>query len=498
MSLKMLVESLRAIPAKEIRNVGTKLARERVVYPPKWEDGKTQVHQAIWRKTKGYNLRLRAFLKKTPSETTLLLTTLLDQVRGMQFTPGTFKVNTEVYWPTEAFLQERDLGDLTEVRVRGSFYACDPAKVRIGFPGNSHELEVELKDKSLQISAQGDYSALLPRLINELKPQFATIRLSASDAQCWLNKTKGFWKRRLKRALQPKKQTHLALQMGGGISFVEKEEIETTIATSMLSACAEGIGKPLINEVTGEQSFVVKLTKVLSRKSQILPMLQSVVQIIGDLKTRTVFDYPLLTTSQAKEMLEKEIDDIVSRSYEDWSFFGTNTHMVRGPLVKRLVREHFGFDDDILVHFEEMDAPQYLAFLQNRGFKYDGEMEKKLEPPYILKEMYLLQFFRQSYANDPCDSVERFRCWYVNSAPTVKITGKAESDASRITSLSLPAQALLSGFSLEECSRQGDNEVAISPHSENRVHFWIRISLDSCRLLNLQEKVCKIMGVVCY
>lgn len=495
MAIKTLVESLRALPADQLRDAGAKLAQEHVVYPNDWEDGETELHQAVWRETKGYNLRLSAFPKKALSETTPLLVSLLERTRGMQFAPGTFEVDAEVYWPTEAFVQEHDLGGLTEVRLRGSFYACDPTKVRIGFPGRSHELEVELKGKSMQISAKGDYSALLPRIISELKPQFATIRLSASDAQRWLNKTSGLRKWLLKRTLQPKKRNYLALQMGGGISFDEKEEIETTIATSALSACADAIGKPLINEVTGEQTFVVSLTKVFLRRSQILPTLQNVVRIIGELKTRTVFDYPLLTTSQSKEMLEKEID-LVSKSYEHLFFFGMNTHIVRGPLVKRLAREHFG--DDILVPFDAMNAQQYLAFLQNQGFNYGVEVEEKHEPPYILKEMYLLQFFRQSYANDPRDSVERFRQYYVNSAPTVKITGKAETDAVRATNLSLPTQALLSGFSLKERSRQGDNEVAITRHGEDKVHFWVRISLDSCKLLDLQEEVCKRMGVVCY
>ncbi len=496
MAIKTLVESLRAIPADQLRDAGTKLAQEHVVYPNDWEDGETELHQAIWQETKGYNLRLSAFPKKSLLETMPLLTSLLERTCGIQFTPGTFEVNTEVYWSKESFVKEHDFGSLNKINLRGSFYACDPTKTRIGCSGTSHELEVELKGMSMQISAKGDYSALLPRIISELKPQFATIRLSADDAQRWLNKTGGLRKWALKRTLQPKKRNYLALQMDGGVSFNEKEEIETTIDASRLPACADAIGKPLINEVTGEKTFLISLTRRFWRKSQILPALQNVVRIIDDLKTQTVFDHPLITIAQAKEMLDKEID-LVSKSYEHLFFLGGNTHRVRGPLVKRLAQEYFG-DNTILLQFEEMDAPQYLTFLKSRGFNYSNKMKKEDEPPYILKEMYLLQFFRQSYAKDPRNLVERFRRHYVNSAPTVKITGKAETDAARVTNLSLPTQALLSGFTLKERPSQGDNEVSITPYREDQVHFWVRVSLNSCKLLDLQEEVCKRMGVTCY
>ena len=123
MSIKTLVESLQAIPADQLRNTGAKLAQERVVYPSDWEGGETELHQAVWRETKGYNLRLSAFPKKASSEITPLLTLLLERTRGMQFVPGTFEVDADVYWPTEAFVQEHNLGSLTEVEVQGSFYA---------------------------------------------------------------------------------------------------------------------------------------------------------------------------------------------------------------------------------------------------------------------------------------------------------------------------------------------------------------------------------------
>ncbi len=497
MSLRTLVESLRSISPDELRGFRQEqiVSREvagRVNYPPDWENVGIELHRASGGAT-GCNLRLSGDGKPS-EELTPLLTTLLDRSRRQRFEPGAFEVETEVEWPVEAFSQEFDLADLTRVEVRSSFWTCDTTKVRIGFPSQRHELKIELAGRRMTITASGDYSSLLPRLIAALKPQIATIRLSEADAKRWLSKTRGLQKWVLGKQLQPQRRTVLSLEVGGGPSFSEQDDIEVSVSTRLLSACAEAIGRPIINEVTGEETFLVNLTRLFTRPGQILPALQAAVQIIGELETQTVFGHPMLTTEGAKELLEKEIT-LIQRSYQEWCMFGLNTHLIRGPVVKRLVREHFG--DDILVPFDEMDPPSYLAFLKSRGFVYNGALDKKHDPPYQLKEQYLLAFFVQSFASDPRDSIERFRQSYVNAPPRLEITGVAKQDASRMAKLSLPARALLTGFSLRERSRQGDNEMIVRRDYRDQVHFWARVSLDSCRLLDLQEEACQRLGVTC-
>jgi len=506
MSLKDLVTSLQMVPSDKIRDMGTKIADERVIYPSDWRNGETDV-KSSYRKgdihkkdyeQRAYNLKLSAFFQKDISATAPLLTDLMKQVQGLQFEQKSYEVEAGVYWPEGAFTQECNLGDLTEVRVRSSFYAHDPTKVRIGFPGQSHEINFELDGRTLQISAIGDYSALLPRVISELKPQFATIRISSEDAKRWLSKTKGWRKKLLERALKPKKRNYIGIQMGGGISFDEKNEIEIMVAASALPGCAETIGKPLINEVTGEQSFVVNLTKTFLRQSSALPALQKTLQIVDGLKTQTVFDHPLLTTAQAKEMLDKEIS-LVNRSYEDMFLFGMNSHTVRRPVMLCLAREHFG--DEIVRPYETMSPKDYLEFLISHGFAYDNEIDEKKEYPHILKERYLFQFFTKSYAKDPSKSVEKYRQSYVNSSPKVEVTGQVRCiDASKVSKLSLPAKSILMGFALKSAigSERGYDEISIArllPDSD--VHFWLRLSLDSCKLVDIQEEVCKKWGIVC-
>lgn len=490
MGLKTLLDSIRQVPREDLWKVGINLVEKGVAYPPGWEDCKTEIYGATWRGPAEYNLQLSGSVKKPLGEVAPLLTALLNQARGLHFAPGAFYVNADVQWSVENFVQESGLADLMEVRLSSSFYACDPTKVRIGFVGKTHGLEVELKAKSLKVSAKGDYCTLIPRIIAEIKPQFATIRLSHADAQRLLGKLKGLRKWLMKRALQPEKRNYMALQMGGGISFNENEEIEVMVAASALPEYAEAIGKPLINQVTGEQTFVVNLTKEFLWKQRVLPTLHTLIRIIDHLEPSTLFGHPLLTVTDAKVLLEQEIST-VTRYYENLSY----TPKFCGSLVKTLAREHFG--DDVLAPFDSLQVSEYLAFLQARGFMYEPRTEQDFHQPHLLKEKYLLCFFLQSYKNNPRDSVEQFRKWYVNSAPNLSITGETESDASRLAELSLPTQPLLTGFSVSERVMHGGDEVSIKHFSNKENRFLVCTPLESCQLLDLQDYACQIMGVDC-
>ena len=496
MALKTLVQLLQGMTVTQLENQGEELASKQVILPVEWRAAEVALHSAVWRKSRGYNLRLDGHAKKTLADTIPLLLFLLDRTRGLSFDPATFAVKANFYWTADSFAQETGFEGLTRIRINGNFYTINPKKTRVGFVDKFHQLDADLKGNSMQISAKGDYSSLIPRIIDELKPQFITIQLSASDAQRWIKNSSWFERLVLKRLLKPKKQSLLSFSMGGGgVSLSEEDVIQVTMPTAVLAKCVNAIGRPLINHVIGEDSFIVSITKVFPRGREVLSTLKSLVRITSELKTDTVFDHPILTTSQAKKLLEKEIK-IVANSYEDSYYLGTHTHTRRGPLVERLARDHFG--DDILVPFGDMDPAQYLAFLQGHGFVYSGEAGLKQESPYIQKEMYLFTFFQQSYATDPRDSVERFRQCYIQSQPRITIDGETTFDAAAIGEMKMSSHASLLSFSLEECSGHGENEVSVSrlsPSSDD-VHCWVRLSLDSpCKLLSLQEEFCERVGI---
>lgn len=477
----------------EIEDDLEKIIFDRIIYPSDWDDLKMEIGYVSRRKPIGYYLILSAFPEIAQEKILPLLTALLADSSKKQFRKETFEFKANVYWPADLFANEINLEDITNVDIRGSFYTHDPTKARIGFQGRSHKLEARLNGHELVISAEGDYNSLLESVIKEVKPQFATVRFSRTDAETLIGCVRGIRKRLLEKRFKPEKRTHVNIEMNTGVAgFGEQEIIEVTVPIKNLVEYSKILGKPLTGKSNGE-TFIVNLTKRYLLRRSILSDLKKVVYILSNLKTSTVFNRSLLTVSQAEELLNEEID-IISKSYENPFLFGMNTHLQRGPLVKRLAEEHFG--KEILESFNEMEPNQYLTFLKEQGFNYKGELDRGHEPDYILKEKYLLSSFKQSYRSNSSRSMMNFRKWYSNAQPKIKITGSIKSDASRIPKLSLPSYATLTGFELGERTRKDENEISITREHDETIHFWVRVSLDSSgHLLDLQEKACETLGV---
>lgn len=492
MSFKCLIDTLRRMPEKELHETGKELVLDTVLIPSGTETADAEIHKAIWRKPEGINLRIDATIPMNMEQFGPVVCEFFDHLRKQTFTPGMYEVGAECKWQGEDFLKEVSLGSTSRLRISGSFYTHNPKKVRIGGNYRSQEIVLECEGRKLTITASEGYRYLLPTMINAIKPQFAIVRLSPEDANRLLAKAKGpIWRRRLKRALVPKKRTYMKLGVGS-FGFETAEEIEITIPTAFLEKFAEGIGKSLLLGGTEGGSYVVSLAKFFWRGSSVLPTLQKAVRLISEFRTETLFDHPLLTEAQAKELLEKEID-LISKSYENFLFFGVGTRRLRTPVARQLASEHFG--EGILSDLDGMDLPRFLDHLKSLGY-LDNVVEKEMhEHEGTVKERHLFRFFEQSYAKDPRNSIELFRRWYVNPAPTVSITGRVSHlDASLTSKISLPSRASLIEVGLKQCDRQGDNELVVE-HRIDNAKIWLRISLDSGNLIDLQEEYCRKLGI---
>ena len=519
MSLRDLVELLRTkIPSDghfggaDKRMAVEELAAESTIFPPNSQLEKISLLPGY--KDNPYYLSFTGYFEKAFLEVIPLINALFEQMCKKELLPKTLKARIYPCWPTEVFDREVDIGDF-KVEIRGYFHDLDSTKMRIGCHGKSSILDAKLEGNNLKISAEGEYSALLPRLINEINPESATIRLSKDDAQRWIKKVSWLKRPALKMLLRPEKKTFVVFQ-GGGISFGEVDIIEVDIPVFLLPACAEAIGKPLINEGNAKGSFIVNLTKVFSQRNQILPALQNVVRALGEFETRTLFNYSLLTTSRAKRMLEKEIG-LLDRVFQENRFSLERSYWQWLPLVRRLAREYFGERSDVitlidkplpgfekkaktgdLMWWEKTSPAEYLAFLRGFGFEYIGHLKEEDLVGYMLKEVYLFEFFRQSYAENPDRSVEKFRQWYVNPAPTINIAGDMEADASVISKISLPSQAFLSGLSIWQERDQGDSRLSIwdSSREETRLEIGAPLGPSESILLDLQNDICEKMGII--
>ncbi|MDI6721345.1 MAG: hypothetical protein QMD85_03075, partial [Candidatus Aenigmarchaeota archaeon] len=420
---------------------------------------------------------------------------------------GVADVKYGVVWTPEAFQDERKLSVLFfgEVKVKSTAYTLDPTKPRIGFTGQSHEIGAMTHSNKMTLKASGNYRGQLKNLVEMLTPQYAELNLAKEDAERLLKKVRNrpigkYLSGMLEKALEPQQRSNVSIFLGGGIEFGTKEVIEIIVPTKFLDTCAEMIGEPLLDVPPKQETQITELIKYYGIldlvRGKRLYDLQMMAREIPSMDLKILYGHPLLTYRQAKKMLREEIR-IISEAYENMFYFGMNTHMIRGGVVKRLAREHFG--DEAVKNFDEISARDYIDFLRGMGYEPPQAFEK--EPDYITKERHLLEFFKQSYHMNPQKSIDKFRDYYQNSEPKMSVFATSgEKDASRSGKLKIPEQSRLYSFGITEHMKRAtpySNDLSISrtlPTSDN-IHFWSRTSLDSPILLPLQEYACRDMGI---
>lgn len=230
-------------------------------------------------------------------------------------------------------------------------------------------------------------------------------------------------------------------------------------------------------------------------KGQRLSDLKYLARAIPEMHLGIVYNNPVLTLGQARELLDKEVE-IISKGYETIFGLGLNSHMWRGGVVKRLARDQCG--DEIVDKFDEIGVNDYIDYLKSKGYEQE---ESYRDPDYIRKERHLLAFFKQGYSKNPNTAVENFRKWYTNNEPKLEIFSIARNvDASKIGKIKLPPKSRLFSFGITEHMHEAtpySNDLSIdrTTPSSDSVHFWSRTSLDSPILLPLQEYACNEVGI---
>jgi len=475
-----------------------------------------------------YHLRVSGFVQSTLDELQPILDEVFLRAKGLRLKPGQVRAEYRVLWTPEAFQDERRLTGLffDDAQVRSSLYTCDPTKTRIGMPGQRHEIKAVTNANIMTITASGLYRNELRGMINRFHPQYIKLNLTKDDTERLLRDARKSNRgskslSRLEAVLQPQSRYTMSLSIGGGIGFGTQDVIEFAIPASLLQNYENAIGKSLVG--TNGNGGVTELIKIYSIRGiftgERLKDLQTLARDIPQIDLGLLYNHPVLTLDAAKKMLDKEIE-IITKGYENHFFFGMNSHMMRGGLVKRLAFQHFG--DEVLAGFDSLSVNDYVNFLKTRGYvepsaesvesestrqiyaraRAEGKMEERAfasEPDYIAKERHLLEFFRQSYGRDPRESVQRFREFYQNTAPQMNIFAiSKENDASRLRKLKLPSKSRLYSFGLsEDVKATYYNDLSIDrtlPNSDS-VHFFSRTSVDSPRFLHLQEYACAQMGI---
>ncbi len=495
MTLKKFVDGLGKIPKDELTLKQREEFTESVIFPPNSAYQRTEISRAVWRED-AIILAIHGNFPMQEVQARESLSALLLSLKQRRFTPKTFSVDAKNQWSISGFENGKSVGSMRKIKIRASYYTIDNTKLRIGFTAQSHviNIEADLNTHQVSIDAEGEYTSLLPDIFNLIHPQNVTIHFTPEDAKTVIDKVPSITRKYLENALKPKKQNYLALSLGG-MSFGEKENISITLSSNTVAALESLLGKSLFRDPKERTTCITNMNKTIIFTKNILKCLKSLVALINSFRPDVMFNHPLVTTAEAKSLLEKEMEIVLdSFKIQNWLIFGHNTHMVRGGLVKRLASEYF--QEDLWGPYEEMEADEYLKYLISRGFVKEEITDKTIPSiGYIMKQWYLMRFIHQAYLNDPKDLVEQVRNSYVNKAPEIDITGETRIDASDIKSLILPNESTMSYLQLQEQTSEADNDISFEIKEDKTVRLWVRLSVESAKLLDLQDNLCNQFGI---
>ncbi|MCK4808031.1 MAG: hypothetical protein KAS90_00250 [Candidatus Aenigmarchaeota archaeon] len=457
------------------------------------------------------HLLISGYSRKSLDEVQPVLDNCFRKAESLRLKKCVADVKYGLFWTPEAFQGERNITGLyfDDVTVDSRLYTVDPTKSRLGIYGDSHKIDMHANQNKMSLTATGKYLSQLEDLGKSFGFQFAKLNIAPEDAEKLLEAYKSdnnlikYFRTDFEKKLQPKQMSTMSISLGLDMSFGTKEVIELVVPVKYLWKYVEVLEKSLYGAQLEDETHVVELTKNYGffdiLKSNILSDLKTFAVEVPAIDLDILYDKPMLIDEQAKILLDNEIK-IISDYYNFPSFLILDNNDLWKNHVKRLAREHFG--DNTLKDFDNFSAEQYLNFLEDEGYKYPESLRDDSDNMNnISKERHLFEFFKQSYAEDARESIQKLKEYYKNSRPQMYISAKSrDNDASKIKKIKLPRKARLFSFDISEHMSRAtpySNNFSISRIlvGSSDIHFSSRVSLDSPDLLQLQDYACKEIGI---
>lgn len=521
MTLSKLVEHLKIKTSnRELTREDRETIEERVIFPDRFKQSASPPKISIRKGTHGYNLEIEGYISSVLGESKLfrsIMEELHRETISNNLRRGIFQYG--LFWKDpETFQAEESLRDFYEIEVSSCADIPDPKKTMLEKTQSHYMTARGENERNLGIIAEGKYRAIMDSLVKDLRPQVATLKLSPEDAEKLIRKAgehpvlKYFARdleEQIAKSLNPSDFDNMfksSLLSFAGIQ--NPMEIEVVFKTFLLDYLNEIIQKPLISIQENRKTQITEIKKRygLMRRlmgKNLLSDLQTVARRLQAIDLGVFFDYQLLTYESAKELLDREIG-ILSESYENRivtgrRYFGFNPHMVMGWHVKRFAKMYF--DDKLVEGFDRAvidreDLGPYIGFLKSFGYQPTQSFED--EPPYIAKERHLLEFFKQTYANNPEKAVQKYKERYQNKKPDLEIFG--ETHKRKLSSLResiIPKNLGLYSFYIQEGRIPYDNQVRLHTSGPTSDFYTFTCSVDLCSpsLLQLQESACNQVGI---
>lgn len=506
-----LIQKLRSIPRERIFSEGKEIAGQSVKFPGEWD----LEHSSATVMCKEHSLELSSLFNSDPAKISPLLVSLLQKFKDSKLDPKNFFMyEIGVRWNKESFAEETETGDIRQFNIKESFSSKDSARTALRQQKTYHDFEASIDNKELFVGCKGEYRALIPDLITQLKPRLVILRLSAADAKVLTERTPNFLRGRLQKDLQPRETRSFELDMEfdaqkGVLDFGRKKAIEVPVSMATLARISRILNKPLIRRDTNidrdikNATFISGIICSPPSPKDLLRSLKTITNLLDHLRAQTIFEHPLVSLPMAKNLFEEQMR-FMSRAYsepkalyqEEGSLvFGLDFVRGRRRNLLEMAKEHFG--EEIPNALEKMSPQEYLDYLKKEGYEYSGKWDKKeLLFEEELKELYLLDFFGQSYAKDPKKSVEIYREKYINKRPERVINGsRREKKVNSLKKFVLPKKAQMTGFDLREHTAEDISQMILHSTNDDRFSLFMRTTLKKSDLLELQKMAVEYLGI---
>lgn len=522
MSLKTLLQSLRQIPIDQLRKSGKEIAEQSFSFPAGWGELSTYISHLPFLRTKKPKMSDCTLWVHNTSHVPFermphIIRLLLEKIHGINhsFLRSLFSgflfhtAHVRVTWTKDAFFRENNFDNVPYIFFQESYGIKNTNSDLLEFQEEERFIfSVSLDGKEMRIRATGKYCNMIPDIIRSIQPEMFELRLSVEDFELWLAKSDLETKRKLVYFF---KRSEESLQ---GIirSAIEQQiydadnqnGLKANLPIEYLVLCTEALGKSPVNEVHGEVTALISLSKRFHTRGDAVSVLKRLLAKLDQFKVDLVFDTPLLTPVEGKVRLEEEIRHVL-KACGDVMYFGGNGHIFHSNLIRRLVVEHFG--EKVLDGYDDMTKEQWLAWLIEKGYVYKPEDIKDPFAKYFtnpqpipenyFKDQYLFYFFLQSYNRNSEHSVEQYCARYMNSSPKLYIGGQVNANITKISKLQFPENAELISFKIEKFFTIEDNRVLeISSIQNNGALISVTASLgNETPILELQQMTCELLGI---
>lgn len=473
---------------------------------------------------------------------------LIEYAKSYSFEKAQGQFYIEITWVPEEFLQEKILeGPLANnFRADLSQLLLHP-EMRDGTNCVTNKLMVKCTDRTVNISAEtydfshnntrGVFDGHMKELADILKPQKAILeiehkRMTLLDeelSQVFLGQqmVKNLPKIPLKyQKIVDNIVNYTAMEAGVALPEEMETIIKKEIPYNFVSFFERLLHLHLFDSRKNQKTKITSLRKTYSSFFNSEPKrLSDLQKIVEKLMTITpsevLYDYPFITYTEAKNILEKEIN-FIGKVFEDYETFEHNedNQSLKNYQQKRIEKYNDYFlptesilrhiIDDYFIGTNEDDKKvrirprpgltdsysrkhlQELGYVPSQSFtvRQDDGYEYFDEANYCLD---VLHWFKRLYEQNSEKMIEKTREYFINKKPRLEISSSFSGDLSLLKTLILPNRGKIKTFRISPRKyHQGNLSYSFE---ENKECLGFFVSLSNSFLVPLQAYMCKELGI---